>query len=94
MWNESATVGLASGGGVSRVFGLPPFQQRCGVPARARTRKTGRGTPDVSANASSLTGYLIWADETAMSMGGASAAAPLWAGLTACLSEALGVRLG
>ena len=29
-----------------------------------------------------------------MSMGGTSAAAPLWAGLTACLSEGLGLRIG
>ncbi len=94
VWNESDTVGLASGGGISRVFGLPPFQKRRDVPPRAGTRRAGRGSPDVAANASSLTGYLILADETAMSMGGTSAAAPLWAGLTACLSEGLGLRIG
>lgn len=94
VWNESDTVGLASGGGISRVFGLPPFQKRRAVPPRAGTRKTGRGSPDVSANASSLTGYLILADETAMSMGGTSAAAPLWAGLIASLNEALGLHIG
>jgi kumamolisin len=48
----------------------------------------------VAANASASTGYLIWADDTAMSMGGTSAAAPLWAGLVACLNEALGRRIG
>src|SRR6185436_838739 len=84
----------ASGGGISGVFGLPPFQNRRDVPARAGKRKSGRGTPDVAANASSLTGYLIWADETAMSMGGTSAAAPLWTGLIANLNEALGLRIG
>jgi kumamolisin len=94
VWNESDAVGLASGGGISRVFSLPPFQKRRDVPPRAGTRKTGRGSPDVAANASSLTGYLIVADETAMSMGGTSAAAPLWAGLIASLNEALGFRIG
>jgi kumamolisin len=54
----------------------------------------GRGIPDVSANASSLTGYLIWSDGVTMSMGGTSAAAPLWAALIACLNEALGRRIG
>jgi kumamolisin len=34
------------------------------------------------------------ADDTAMSMGGTSAAAPLWAGLIACLNGALGRRIG
>jgi kumamolisin len=65
---------VASGGGISALFDLPPFQAR----------------PDVAANASSATGYLIWADDTKMSLGGTSAAAPLWAGLIACLNEALG----
>jgi kumamolisin len=54
----------------------------------------GRGIPDVSANASTLTGYLIWSDGVTMSMGGTSAAAPLWAALIACLNEALGRRIG
>jgi kumamolisin len=94
VWNESRTVGLTSGGGISRAFDLPPFQQLCDVPARYGTTRSGRGTPDVAANASSLTGYLILADGTAMSMGGTSAAAPLWAGLIACINEALGRRTG
>lgn len=94
VWNESHTAGLASGGGISRAFDLPAFQQGHGVPARFGTSTTGRGIPDVAANASSQTGYLIWADGTSMSIGGTSAAAPLWAGLLACLNEALGRRIG
>ncbi len=95
VWNQSRAVGLASGGGVSRVFDLPPFQSGRRVPPRVGSVKgSGRGIPDVAANASSLTGYLIWADDTSMSMGGTSAAAPLWAGLVACLNEALGRRVG
>ena len=94
VWNESRAVGLTSGGGISRAFDLPPFQAGSDVPARVNAAAFGRGTPDVAANASSLTGYLILADDTAMSMGGTSAAAPLWAGLVACLNEALGRRIG
>jgi len=94
VWNESRTSGVASGGGISSVFGLPAFQQDQDLPARHRARAKGRGIPDVAANASSATGYLIWADDTAMSLGGTSAAAPFWAGLVACLNEALGRRIG
>jgi kumamolisin len=64
------------------------------VPAHFGTTPAGRGTPDVAANASSRTGYLIEADDTVMSMGGTSAATPLWAGLLACLNDALGRRVG
>jgi kumamolisin len=94
VWNQSSTIGMTSGGGVSRVFDQPPFQADSGVPTRFDTTQSGRGIPDVAANASSLTGYLVWADDTSMSMGGTSAAAPLWAGLVACLNESLGRRIG
>lgn len=94
VWNESRVSGLASGGGISRVFGLPAFQERHRVPSRFGAGGKGRGIPDVAANASAATGYLIWSDETAMSLGGTSAATPLWAGLVACLNEALGRRTG
>jgi kumamolisin len=94
VWNQSHAVGLASGGGVSRVHGLPPFQARADVPPQAETKQPGRGMPDVAANASTRTGYHVWADDTEMSMGGTSAAAPLWAGLVACLNGALGRPVG
>ncbi len=95
VWNESRIAGVASGGGISALFELPPFQSAHRVPARAGTvREAGRGIPDVAANASSTTGYLVWADDTPMSLGGTSAATPLWAGLIACLNEALGRRIG
>jgi kumamolisin len=64
------------------------------VPPQFSTRAPGRGIPDIAANASSLSGYLIIADGTRMSMGGTSAAAPLWAGLIACLNEALDRKVG
>ncbi len=95
VWNDSKTSGVATGGGISRVFALPAFQKGHDVPARFRNAAAkGRGIPDVAANASAATGYLIWADNTAMSLGGTSATTPLWAGLVACLNQALGRRIG
>jgi len=93
VWNQSEA-GLASGGGISSLFNRPVFQRSHRVPAHAATQKPGRGIPDVAANASSATGYLIIADGTPMSLGGTSAAAPLWAGLVACLNQALRRRIG
>ena len=95
VWNQWKKFRLASGGGVSDVFPLPAYQQRANVPLRQSDNRTpGRGIPDVAANASSDTGYLIEADKTRMSLGGTSAVAPLWAALIARLNEALGRRIG
>ena len=95
VWNQWKQFRLASGGGVSDVFPLPVYQQRANVPLRhSDNRSPGRGIPDVAANASSDTGYLIEANETRMSLGGTSAVAPLWAALVARLNEALGTKIG
>ena len=95
VWNQWKQFRLASGGGVSDVFPLPSYQQKANVPLRrSADRLTGRGIPDVAANASSDTGYLIEANETRMSLGGTSAVAPLWAAHIARLTEALGRKIG
>lgn len=95
VWNQWKRFRLASGGGVSEVFPLPTYQKRANVPLRrSDNRSPGRGIPDVAANASSDTGYLIEADKTRMSLGGTSAVAPLWAALIARVNEALGRRIG
>jgi len=88
VWNESPTAGVASGGGVSRLFDLPEFQNGHGVPGQ------GRGIPDVAANAAAATGYLICFDGITTSLGGTSASTPVWAALIACLNQALGRRVG
>lgn len=54
----------------------------------------GRNVPDVAGNADPVTGYNVLVDGQAMSVGGTSAVAPLYAGLTLLLSEALGKPLG
>jgi kumamolisin len=95
VWNQWRQFKLASGGGVSNVFPLPRYQKTVKVPSpRLNKRGGGRGIPDVAANASSETGYLIEADNTRMSMGGTSAAAPLWAALIARLNQVLQTKIG
>ncbi|HEX6717274.1 MAG TPA: S53 family peptidase [Pyrinomonadaceae bacterium] len=95
VWNQWKQYQLASGGGVSELFPLPRYQKNAKVPLRRSDgHSAGRGIPDVAANASSDTGYLIEADDTRMSLGGTSAVAPLWAALVARLNEALGMRVG
>jgi kumamolisin len=88
VWNESHEAGVASGGGFSKLFGLPEFQKG------HRIGSQRRGIPDVAANAASATGYLIWADNFFTSLGGTSASTPLWAALIACFNESLGRRIG
>jgi kumamolisin len=83
VWNDG-TQGGASGGGVSQVFALPPWQQGLSleqgeVPAALAMR----GVPDVAGNADPQTGYQVRVDGTDLVIGGTSAVAPLWAALIA-----------
>jgi kumamolisin len=94
VWNDGS--GGATGGGISDVFGLPPWQQNAGVPPSVNAGgHIGRGVPDVCGDASPATGYLIDVDgQHNLSFGGTSAVAPLWAGLVALLNERLGRQVG
>ena len=76
-----------SGGGVSKVFPAPAYQSGLGL--------SGRGVPDISANAAPQSGYTVFVGGTSpFTFGGTSAVAPLWAGLTALLVGALGHAMG
>lgn len=86
VWNDGS--GGATGGGVSDAFATPDWQRTAGVPG------TGRGVPDVAANADPRTGYQVRVDGTAMVIGGTSAVAPLWAALIARLRQAIGTTTG
>ncbi|MHB2017122.1 MAG: S53 family peptidase, partial [Candidatus Xenobia bacterium] len=88
VWNDGAGHG-ATGGGVSSIFAQPGYQSGSHVPAPG-----GRGVPDVAGDASPRTGYLIRADGQEFTVGGTSAVAPLWSGLTALLAEGAGRPLG
>lgn len=93
VWNELAIGEGATGGGVSAVFPLPPWQQNAGVPA-APAPGGGRGVPDVSGDADPSTGYVIRVDGQTMTIGGTSAVAPLWAGLIALANQQNGAAAG
>ena len=92
VWNDQASGGGASGGGVSAIFPLPSWQANAGVPASPGTG--GRGVPDVAGDASPQTGYQILVDGEQEVVGGTSAVAPLWAGLIAVLNQQLGTNVG
>ena len=84
-----------SGGGISDVFDLPDYQSNAQVPASANgDGRIGRGVPDVAGDADPNTGYQVRVDGSDMVIGGTSAVAPLWAGLTALLNQQLGRRVG
>ena len=94
----------ASGGGISGVFKRHACQEDRGLPSITTEEKywlgqkeepfAGRGVPDVAAVADRDTGIeLCIGGETVLSSG-TSAAAPIWAGLLACVAEKTGSRLG
>jgi subtilase family serine protease len=79
----------ASGGGYSRLFARPSYQD--GV-TRAHA---GRGVPDVAANAYSETAMAIeYSDGELRAATGTSASTPLWAGVIALADQAAGRHLG
>jgi len=93
VWNELSTNHGATGGGVSVEFPTPSYQSTIN-PTNVDTRQTGRGVPDVSGDADPETGYEVLVDGQQQVIGGTSAVAPLWAGLTALLNEALEKPVG
>lgn len=84
VWNDGTS---GTGGGVSDVFPLPDFQKTANVPQNLSSHLSGRGVPDVSGNAAPGTGYIITVAGRSTVVGGTSAVAPLWAGLTALINS-------
>ncbi|HKM53622.1 MAG TPA: S53 family peptidase [Isosphaeraceae bacterium] len=84
-----------SGGGVSRIFDLPSYQESAGVPSAVNPAgPVRRGVPDVAGDADPATGYKILVDGQSITIGGTSAVAPLWAGLMARINQKLGHNAG
>ena len=93
-----------SGGGVSRLFAEPSYQQGV-VPQSvfAAQGRTGRAVPDIAAVGDPNTGYLIGQTQTfpdgtvrysEYRLGGTSLSSPLIAGIMAVVQEAAGHPLG
>ncbi|OLE23680.1 MAG: hypothetical protein AUG44_21500 [Actinobacteria bacterium 13_1_20CM_3_71_11] len=93
VWNETATGHGATGGGVSVHFGPPGYQNSAGVPANPSGRP-GRGVPDVAGDADPLTGYQVRVNGQDLVIGGTSAVAPLWTGLTVLANKLNGTPAG
>ena len=92
VWNDQPQGG-ASGGGVSSVFPIPPWQMKANVP-KPPTSGGGRGVPDVAGDASPETGYNVFYGGQSAVVGGTSAVAPLWAALIALLNQQSGSNIG
>jgi kumamolisin len=85
VWNDPGDG--ATGGGFSTLFPRPTWQPTF-------QGQNTRGVPDVSGDASPLSGYTVRVDGQTTTIGGTSAVAPLWAGLTALLNQKLGKPVG
>jgi kumamolisin len=88
-WNNGP--GSAGGGGVSQIWPMPSYQKNAGLIG------SNRLVPDVSFNADPNTGYAIYFTDPINGAGweeaaGTSAAAPLWAGLTALINQQLAAK--
>lgn len=90
-FSESAWNG--SGGGMSKFFARPAYQQT--LPADAqRLLQNRRGLPDVSGDADPATGLAMYEHGSWSTAGGTSASAPLWAALVALANQMAGHPLG
>ncbi len=94
VWNDLTAGHGATGGGVSVEFTPPPSYQSAINPKNVDSGGAGRGVPDVSGDADPETGYQVLVDGQPQAIGGTSAVAPLWAGLSALMNESLGRPVG
>ncbi len=100
--NPSNCTSGAGGGGISTFWQMPSWQQALGVyadssgtPCGAATGSYCREVPDVSADADPNTGYVVYfKGNWSGGNGGTSAAAPLWASVTALLDQSCTAPLG
>lgn len=88
---ESAWNG--SGGGFSKFFSEPDFQQ--GMPQNQQSELKGqRGLPDIAANADPLSAMAVYVNGGWQQVGGTSAATPTWAAIIAVANQMAGHPLG
>jgi kumamolisin len=97
VWNDLMQGNGAGGGGISVVFSKPSWQDGVNVPPSVvAPHPIGRGVPDVSAVADPETALVIVHvnGQRLDAVGGTSAAAPLWAALTARINQGLKTSCG
>ena len=78
-----------TGGGVSNLFDLPPWQDVAAEQIPAERNTGNRLTPDIAAVADPFTGVKIVLDGNVVVGGGTSQSAPIWAGLAAVMTQFL-----
>jgi kumamolisin len=88
VWSSSN--GMASGGGISKYFDKPSYQD--GVASLKSVTK--RGVPDVAGSADPTFGYIIFVNGQETVLGGTSAVSPLFSGLLAQISSKSGKKYG
>ncbi len=91
VWNDGTD---GTGGGISDLFPVPSFQENANLPPSVNDGHRGRGVPDVAGDAAPGSGYQIVVNGQVGMVGGTSAVAPLWAGLTALLNQSAGRHVG
>jgi kumamolisin len=91
VWNNGNS---GTGGGISDVYPVPSFQANADLPVGVTSGKAGRGVPDVAGDADPNSGYLVVVNGQSEVVGGTSAVAPLWAGLTALINQQAGKPIG
>jgi kumamolisin len=89
--NANGGGGWATGGGVSELFAVPPYQHDAKVPVSIDNGRPGRGVPDI---AMSATNYFTRVDGAEGASGGTSAVAPLMAALVVRLNQAKSKNVG
>jgi kumamolisin len=91
VWRETLAGHVQeSGHGESSIFHAPSWQSE----AASARHKGGRMVPDVAGKADAEFGYALIVGGAHVPGCGTSAAAPLWASLTALLNEELGTTVG
>ena len=82
-----------SGGGVSKFFTEPSFQQS--MPSSVQSQLAGhRGIPDIAADADPYTGMAFYINGQWSMTGGTSASTPFWASIVAIADQMAGHPLG
>lgn len=91
VWNSGTS---GTGGGISDLFPVPAFQAGTKLPPSVNGGRSGRGVPDVAADAAPASGYQIVAVGVTSTVGGTSAVPPLWSALIARINQQRGKPAG